>query len=201
MNLVKLFKYCVGQFRIFCGGLIRDSRELRDRYPQYEIGRGCYGPLDLEEFGDHGKIKIGAFCSFAKGVTVLLGGEHRSEWVTTYPFDRKYFNDKLAPHSSFARGDVVIGNDVWIGRDALILSGAVIGNGAIIGARSVVRGVVPPYAIVAGMPAKVLRYRFSDEVIAELQKMSWWDWSDDKIKRKIPLLMMSPDIELIRGDD
>jgi acetyltransferase-like isoleucine patch superfamily enzyme len=198
MKALNFFRYWLGFIRISIGEFVRQSKELPQRYPQYRIGRGCYGPLKIETFGDRATVTIGAFCSFAKGVTILLGGEHRADWVTTYPFDRKYIRAKDVPHSSFARGDVIIGNDVWIGRDALILSGTTIGNGAIIGARSVVRGTVPPYAIVAGTPAKVLRPRFSPEVVAELQRICWWNWTDENIRCELAVLMKEPDLELLR---
>jgi len=185
----KLVQYSWGQLRIAVGGFLKQSRELPQRYPEYEIGRGSYGPLQIETFGDDARLKIGAFCSFAKGVTILLGGEHRTEWVSTFPFDRRYFNASGVPHSSFARGDVVIGNDVWIGEGALILSGATIGDGAVIAARSVVRGDIPPYAICAGIPARVLKFRFPPDVIRSLLNIQWWHWPDERIRSAIPLLM------------
>ena len=83
------------------------------------------------------------------------------------------------------KGDIIIGNDVWIGFEAVILSGVTIGDGAIIGTRAVVTKDVPPYTIVGGVPAKPIRKRFSGDVISELLKLQWWDWSENRIKKNI----------------
>lgn len=83
------------------------------------------------------------------------------------------------------QGDIVIGNDVWIGYEAIVLSGVTIGDGAIVGTRAVVTKDVPPYTIVGGIPAKPIRNRFSDEVIASLLEIKWWEWPDEKIQRNI----------------
>ena len=121
-------------------------------------------------------------------MTIFLGGEHRSDWVTTYPFnvlDPRFTHIKGHPHS---KGDVVIGNDVWVGRGAAILSGVRVGDGAVIGAYAVVVRDVPAYGIVAGNPAKLLRTRFSDAIIEELEDVRWWDWPDERIDRAVPYL-------------
>ena len=173
----------------------RRKPTLQERYPQYEIGRESYGPVRVRHRNQSATLKIGAFCSFASDVQIFLGGEHRPDWVTTFPF--------LAPWRDVSRdvedwvmtrGDVVIGNDVWIGAEALIMSGVRIGDGAVIGARSVVTKDVPAYTIAAGMPAKVLRMRFDGETISRLEQLAWWDWDDSKIARFIPLLL-SGDVE------
>ena len=83
------------------------------------------------------------------------------------------------------KGDIVVGNDVWIGYEAVILSGVTIGDGAIIGARAVVTKDVPPYTIVAGVPARPIRKRFDEETIARLEQLRWWDWPEDEIRRHI----------------
>jgi acetyltransferase-like isoleucine patch superfamily enzyme len=186
---MKFLQYIIDRLRIFIGGLIRDSKELPNRNPKYKIGRGSYGPLEIEVFGDDATLEIGAFCSFAKGVKILLGGEHRKEWITTYPFDRKYFFDASLPHSTFAKGNIIIGNDVWVGTDVLILSGANIGNGVIIAAKSLVKGHLEPYGIYAGSPAKLVGKRFEDNVISELEKIAWWNWADEKIKKNSNILL------------
>jgi acetyltransferase-like isoleucine patch superfamily enzyme len=186
---MKFLQYLIAKLRIFIGKLIRDYKELPQRYPEYKIGRGSYGPLEISVFGDQVNLEIGAFCSFAVGVKILLGGEHNKNWVTTYPFDRKYFNDISLPHSTFAKGDVIIGNDVWIGTDSLILSGTIIGNGVIVAAKSIVRGVLEPYGIYAGIPAKLVGKRFEQKNIEMLETLNWWDWDDDRIKQNLHLLM------------
>ncbi len=179
--------------------LFRRKREgldlLQLRFPQYEIGRGSYGPLSVRYTGEGAVLRIGAFCSVARGAMVVLGGGHHTEWVTTYPFPALWTHTaELYPGYATTRGDVSIGNDVWIGADALILSGVRIGNGAVIGARAVVARDVPPYAVVVGNPARVVRQRFTDDIVARLELLAWWNWDDRKIERFLPLLL-SGDVE------
>ena len=155
------------------------------------IGEFSYGTPDIKHWGEDSTLTIGKFCSIAEQVTILVGGEHRTEWLTTYPFNSlvpEYASHRGHPKT---KGDVVIGNDVWIGLGATILSGVRIGDGAVIGARSLVSRNVPPYAIVAGNPAKVIRQRFSDAVIARLLEIKWWDWPTGRIEEVIPLLLSS----------
>lgn len=109
--------------------------------------------------------------------------------LSTYPFPI-FFEEwgldvKEIIHAWDNKGDIVIGNDVWIGFEAMILSGIKIGDGEIIGTRAVVTKDVPPYTIVGGIPAKPIRKRFSDNVISELLKLQWWNWSEDWIKKNI----------------
>lgn len=168
---------------------------LQERYPQYAIGRHSYGDLKVRHWGEGARLEIGAFCSFAEGVKILLGGEHRVDWVTTFPFSVLWKQAAGGitghPHS---KGDVIIGNDVWVGTEALIMSGVRIGDGAVIGARAVVTRDVPPYAIVAGHPARLVRYRFAQERIDRLLRLAWWNWSDAAIARHLPALL-SADID------
>lgn len=161
---------------------------LNEKYPQHVIGTGSYGSLEIKSWGEGAKLTIGAYCSFADGVTVLLGGEHRSDWLTTYPFNVLWGDCESNIGHPITKGDVIIGHDVWIGTDALILSGVTIGTGAIIGARAVVTKDVPPYAIVAGNPSRVIRRRFDDETIAKLLQIAWWGWSPGKIHNALTLL-------------
>ncbi len=163
--------------------------DLRTRYPQYNIGRGTYGDLRVRSWGEGTTLTMGAFCSVASGVQILLGGEHRPDWVTTYPFSVLWAKGKHPPGHPVSKGDVVIGNDVWIGAEAMILSGVTIGDGAVIGARSVVTKDVPPYAIVGGNPARVIRMRFDETTIARLQNLKWWTWDDAQIEKLLPLLL------------
>lgn len=119
----------------------------------------------------------------------LLGGEHRADWITTYPFNALFGEGAHITGHPSSKGDIVVGNDVWIGYQSCISSGVTIGNGAIIGARSVITKDVPPYAIVAGNPAKFVRYRFPQETIDKLESLAWWDWDISVIKGAIPLLL------------
>ena len=168
---------------------------LQEKYPQYEIGRGSFGNIRVRHRSEQANLKIGAFCSFASDVQIFLGGEHRADWVTTFPFPAFWggIPGKIEDWA-LTRGDVIIGNDVWIGAEALVMSGVRIGNGAVIGARSVVTKDVPAYAVVAGMPAKLLRMRFNRETIARLEALAWWDWDESRIRKFIPRLL-SGDVE------
>ncbi len=154
---------------------------LSRRYPQHQIGPHSYGALEVSDFGEGASFRMGAYCSTARGSRVMLGGGHRTDWVTTYPFTVTEPALRGIKGHPVTRGDVVIGNDVWIGTDALILSGVTIGDGAVIMARAVVTRDVAPYAIVGGVPARKLGSRFSPDIVARLLAVRWWDWSHDRI--------------------
>lgn len=156
---------------------------------QYEVGRGTYGRPKIMNYGEPTTLKVGCFCSFASRVTIFLGGNHRTDWITTYPFPVFWKSAKQIKGHPASRGDVIIGHDVWIGTGAVILSGVRIGNGAVIGASAVVTRDVPPYSIVAGNPAKVVRMRFKEEEISILQSLEWWSWDDKKIDAAMPFLL------------
>ena len=145
------------------------------KYKRYDIGKFTYGNPEVLQWTNKTTLTIGNFCSIAQGVKIFLDGEHYTNHVTTYPF-KTIFNIGLASDDVRAKGDVTIGNDVWIGQDVIILSGVTIGNGAVIGAGSVISKDVPAYAIVAGNPQKLLKYRFNPENIEVLQNLKWWDW-------------------------
>lgn len=127
-------------------------------------------------------IVIGNFCSIARDVTIQEY-YHNHELVTTYFMGKNVFNETWQ-QENISKGKIEIGSDVWIGTGAQILSGVKIGNGAVIGANSVVTKDVPDYAIVVGNPAKLIKYRFEPERIAELLEMKWWDWNLDEILSK-----------------
>lgn len=139
---------------------------------------------------------MGKFCSIASGVTIMLGGDHRVDWNSTYPFNsvmKEFFPDiKGHPYS---KGDVNIGNDVWIGSEAKIMSGVTIADGCVVGANALVtKDVLEPYTIVGGVPARIIKKRFSQVVIQRLCEMQWWNWKDEDIVAVIPLLQ-SNDID------
>jgi chloramphenicol O-acetyltransferase type B len=166
---------------------------LAPRYPQHDIGIGSYGGLNIMFDNAGSKLKMGKYCSVAMNVKVFLGGDHRSDWVSSYPF---YMFDKAysRPQSGASKGDVIIGNDVWLGRDSTIMSGVTIGDGAVVGAEAVVAKDVPPYGIVVGNPAKLVRLRFSESVVSRLLAIGWWDWPEPRIKAAMHLILNS-DIE------
>lgn len=136
------------------------------------------------------KLIIGKFCSVACNSKFLMtSGNHTMKSQSTYTFPIFYEEWGLdISHITDAwdnKGDIVIGNDVWIGYDSIIMSGVHIGDGAIIGTRAVVTNDVPPYSIVGGIPAKVIKKRFSDDTISKLLEIKWWNWSYKKIQSNI----------------
>lgn len=141
----------------------------------------------------HGELTIGNFCSIANGVQFIMGAaNHSMQSFSSYPFIvvKEKWRKKMGMTAADMpqKGDTTVGHDVWIGRDATILPGVTVGNGAVIGAKSVVAKDVPPYAIVAGNPAKVIKYRFDEETIAFLQELEWWHFSEEQIDEAIPYL-------------
>lgn len=154
-----------------------------------QIGNFTYGNPKILSWNEGSYLKIGKYCSIADNVTIFMGGEHRVDWVTTYPFsaiNQKFSNLKGHPKT---KGDIVIGNDVWIGANATIMSGVIIGDGAVIAAGSLVVKDVQPYAIVGGNPAYPIRFRFSEDIIEKLIKISWWDFEQEKVESLIPFLL------------
>ena len=171
------------------GGGPRMDVPLEDM-PAGTIGRGTYGSgVTVHHFTVNGGLKVGAYCSFAAEVEILLGGNHRHDWVTTYPFPNRDARFAHLPPSAATRGDIVIGNDVWVGRGATILSGVTIGDGAVVAARAVVSRDVEPYAIVGGNPAKLIRFRFPAEEVEALRRIAWWDWPVERVDRAVPMLL------------
>lgn len=156
------------------------------------IGEGTYGRnnliIDIYK-GSEAKVIIGKYCSISKHVRLITGGIHPMNWVSTFPFRAKLnLKDKYTDGMPYTKGDIMIGNDVWLGTDIIIMSGVKVGHGSIITAGSIVTKDVEPYAIVGGVPANTLKYRFTQEQIQQLLKMAWWDWDKEKIKQEIGFL-------------
>lgn len=168
------------------------------RYQDYEIGEWTYGTPEVLQWKNSATLRVGRFCSIAKGVQIFLGGEHRTDWLTTYPFPEFWDVTVARDGYSATKGDVSIGHDVWIGRDALILSGVTIGNGAVVGAAAVVASNVPCYAVVAGNPARTIRMRFAPELVIALEQIAWWNWSDKDIRRAMRFLLSNDAHAFIR---
>ena len=170
---------------------LRDCKHLS----RYDIGEYTHGHAGLRILSpEGGQLRIGKFCSIARGTTIILGGEHRTDWVSTYAFPALMQGAERYADFSQSKGNVTIGNDVWVGINSIIMSGVTLGDGMVVGAGSVVRRSFPPYSIIAGNPASLAGYRFPKEIIQELQNIRWWDWPVAKIKEAFPL-MLSNNIE------
>lgn len=146
------------------------------------VGAKTYGELNVNSSNNISKLYIGSFCSIASGVLFLLNSEHPLNNISTYPFKVKVLSE---PSESLSKGDIVVGDDVWIGCRATILSGVHIGQGAVVAAGSVVTKDVPPYSIVGGTPAKVIRYRFSEEIINYLLTLDYNQLTDSLVRENI----------------
>lgn len=181
MNIVKTFS------RILWDNIVSKFATV----PNYRvsIGKHTYGNPHVVTTHD-GKVSIGKFCSIADDVAIV-GDNHSYSRVANYPLPWWLENIKKVPFEQpegFHRRrelPIVIGNDVWIGAGAIILPEVKIGDGAIIGGGAVVTHDIPAYAIAVGVPAKILRYRFTQDRIQQLLKIAWWNWDDDKIVKNI----------------
>jgi virginiamycin A acetyltransferase len=161
------------------------------RGPEHFVARCVRYHFDF--MGD--RLIIGRYVAIATGVQfVMNGANHPMDGFSTYPFDMLGFTDDvdLTDAGRTSRGDTVIGHDVWIGREAVILPGVQIGEGAIVGTRAVVSRDVPPFAVVAGNPARVVRRRFEDATVAALLDVAWWHW---------PAEAVAAHLDAIRGAD
>lgn len=143
------------------------------------VGRRTYGAITAMHWGHPDEyLKIGSFCSIGGGVEFVLGGNHAMDVLSSFPFNVKYFGEQT---EALTKGPIIVGDDVWIGNRATLMSGCTVGQGAVIGACSVVSGRVPPYAVVAGNPAKIVRYRFSPEVIEKMLQLDYAKVTDESI--------------------
>ena len=160
------------------------------------IGRNTYGKIHVSMFDEDKDVllQIGNFCSIANNVHFICGGNHYLNKALTYPINKRFFNIDEAT----SKGKIEISDDVWIGTNALILSGVHIGKGAVVAAGSVVTKDVPPFAIVGGVPAKVIKYRFPDDIIACLMKCDYSNISDDMIKEHFELFYSEMDIVIAK---
>ncbi len=144
------------------------------------------------------KLIIGKFCAIAEGVKFIMNGaNHSLSGFSTYPFE-VFGGDWQIDRDYPYKGDTVIGNDVWLGYQAVILPGVNIGHGAIVGTQAVVTKSVPAYAIVGGNPARIIRYRFDEQVIAALLEIAWWDWPVEEITRHLQKIV-GADIQALRS--
>ena len=154
-------------------------------------GKYSYGTANIHWNNENAKLVVGNFCSIAINVNIYLGGNHRTDWVTTYPFGhlhKNVFNQFDGIGLPSTKGNVIIGNDVWIGQNVTIMSGVTIGDGVVIANNSHVVKDAAPYSLIGGNPAKLIKYRFSEEQIEKLLEIKWWYWDESKINRFTPLL-------------
>jgi virginiamycin A acetyltransferase len=182
------------------------------RNPAIEVGEYTYydDPEDSEGFernvlylfpdtGD--RLVIGRYCAIARGVKFIMnGGNHLLTGFSTYPFPvfGNGWERAMPPAALWAdKGPTVVGNDVWLGFEALVMPGVRIGDGAIIASRAVVAADVPPYAVVAGNPARVVKQRFSAEVVAQLQAIAWWHWPAAHVGANLQAIM-GADLDALR---
>ena len=167
------------------------TRDLIRKKYRANVGAFTYGTPTVFDQGEGAVLRIGKCCSIAPNVTIFLGGNHRTDWVSTYPFpalpDEWPEAAGIAGHPA-SRGDVVIGNDVWIGYGSTIFSGVHVGDGAVIAAQSVVRANVAPYTVVGGNPAEFLQTRFDPATVRRLLEVRWWDLPSELVGRLSPFL-------------
>lgn len=181
----------VGDFT-FYNDIVSDPRD-------FEKNNGLYHyPIN------HDRLIIGKFCSIASGARFLFNSaNHTLRSLSTYPFPifyEEWEHGIWADKAWDNKGDIVVGNDVWIGYEAAIMAGVTIGDGAIIGTRAVVTKDVPPYTIVGGVPAKLIRKRFHDEVIKRLSVLKWWDLPPEQI---LPMIkdIQSGNLDILFKDE
>jgi len=167
----------------------------------WKAGRGTYYDrnVNIISWSDQYNIRLGNYNSIGRDCNFFLHANHRPDWVTTSsqlfgPVTPEIADMHMQMGHPSCKGDIVIENDVWIGAKSTIMSGIKISNGAVIAAGSTVTKDVPPYAIVAGNPGKIVKYRFYKDQIDKLLKIAWWDWDEDKIKENA-MLMWSDNID------
>lgn len=154
------------------------------------IGEYTYGIPKILHFSGSIELEIGRFCCISDDVKFIFGGQHHYEHISQYAlipqmqkvFDNVDYEDKPSK-------PIKIGNDVWIGYNVTILNGVTIGDGAVLGTNTTIAKDIPPYSIVIGNPAIIIKYRFSEVQINALERIKWWNWDIEKIKRNLPLIM------------
>lgn len=161
------------------------------------VGKGSYGELNVVSFNWKHMLILGNYVSIAQKTTFLLDAEHYKYHISTFPFKVKML--EIEKMESFGKGDIIVDDDVWIGYGCTIMSGVHIFQGAIVAAGSVVTNDVPPYAIVGGVPARIIKYRFDEDIIRELLKIDYSKLTKDMVAQHIDCLYENlVDIEQIK---
>lgn len=184
------------------GSIINGSVEIQKRTQLHKVllsgsirigsNTSLWGP-NIEVLSKINSIFIGKFCSIGKN-TSILEYNHKTTSISSYHINKNIYKENQEL-DIYSKGSIIVGHDVWIGMNASILTGVKIGHGAIIAAGSIVNTDVPDYAIVAGSPAQVIKYRFSEEIISRLLEINWWDWSLKRIELNKKLFMKDMEIK------
>lgn len=174
---------------------------LKPKTPDFAtVGRYTYGVTGESVWmaSEDAPLIVGSYCSVASGVQFYCKSGHVHDCATSFPIHFCVLKQPAPAASLGKRKGIHVGHDVWIGRNAAIMPGVKIGDGAVIGAHAVVARDVPPYAVATGNPAKVVKYRFDDQVISKLLTIRWWDWDEGKIKREAEALTGPIDVFVTR---
>jgi len=159
------------------------ANSIKDSYfpiKKVTVGNHSYGPVCVYYYGNaEEKLLIGNYCSISSGVKFILGGNHSTNTISTFPF--KYFFNK-GEHEALTKGPIIVEDDVWIGTDSMILSGVTIGKGAVVAAGTIVTKSIAPYSVVGGAPAKLIKMRFDENIIAELMTIDFNKLNPNNIK-------------------
>ena len=159
----------------------RTVARFKERYANYIIGKNCYGTPIIKSPLPQSELEIGSYCSIAGNVQIFLGGIHRTDYISTYPFPAFFKEAEHIKEFEVTRGKVLIGSDVWLCENCTILSGITIGHGAVVANGALVTKNVEPYEIVGGNPAKHIRWRFDEPTRQTLLELAWWDWPEEEI--------------------
>lgn len=203
MDLFKIFKIIINSF-IYKFNFYKFRKEWRSQnefnttrpinyfdISSVKVGKYTYGDIYvLKHTNSSEKLYIGNFCSIAPEVKFILGSDHSYKYISTFPFKVKMLNEK---YEAISKGDIRIGDDVWIGQGSIILSGVTVNQGAIIAAGSVVTKDIPHYAIVAGNPAKIIKYRFEKSIIDKLALIDFSKFDQALVRRNIEYLYQNVD--------
>jgi len=174
----------------------QQQEKFRKHYPDYPMGEASYG-FPVVHPAPGVRLHVGAYCSIADGVQIFLGSNHRTDWVSTYPFPAFFPEAQNIANHEVSRGDVRIGSDVWLCAGSTILSGVTVGHGAVVAAGAVVTRDVEPYAVVAGNPARMVRYRFDENTRQALLALAWWDWPVTEVRSVVHLLCSGQAADLL----